>query len=171
MANICDNRVYVSFPEGSTTEVKQQFISELSVNTDIYYYDEEALYECNDFEANFGSRWKAPIELLTALAKKYRIKIIGVATEFGCEYVEAFTIDESIKSVILGTKYAEKLPVRIYTHCGWFVPEGCTHIKFTYNIEQLKDGLDFMTAEYCDDITAKNRIETLQDLINEVTER
>ena len=96
MANICNNILSVSFPEGSTTEVKEQFIVDMQENFAVNYYDEEGFYEFGIFEMDISSKWAAPIELLTEIAKKYHLKIIGVSYEFACEYVDTIEINESI---------------------------------------------------------------------------
>ena len=94
MGNICDNVIFVSFPEGSTTEVKEQFIADVKIDLEVNDYDEEGLEEYDNFEMNISSNWTAPIERLTELAKKYRLKIIGVSYEFGLEYVSTIEINE-----------------------------------------------------------------------------
>lgn len=96
MANICNNILFVSFPKGSTAEVKEQFMVDMRENLEVNYYDEEGFYEFGNFEMDISSKWAAPIELLTELAKKYHLKIIGVSYEFACEYVATIEINESI---------------------------------------------------------------------------
>ena len=104
MANIADNvlRVYVNTEEEDFILIEQikNELRELS-----YEYFEIDFIETDMLSIEMGTRWSAPVEEFQRICNTYGCHIIGVASEFGNRYVEAFDLDSEMSAEDLSNHF------------------------------------------------------------------